>query len=390
MYFKKLDKTTWLCIGEVPKHPVTGKRKQISRRGKTKKEAEKRVIEAIKEIEKIYLFDPKIKFNDFVDSWFELYKRRGVKQSTLDNRRYSINVLNSHMGKMEVKKITTVFYQNFLNKLQDDTTSHSSLKGIHSVAQMIFKYAVEVGIIDKSPTEAAFVPRPRRKIEDIDGSATEKLYLNADELKLFLQALDNYNSPIIKTILYLITFTGMRPGEAVSLYPEDIDFEAMTININKTTYRKDGKKGDFELTTPKTTNSVRIVDVDKFILDKIRDMQDFQFVRNYVESEYLFRMADGYPPTVDYLRTVTRRLGEKIGVNKQLHTYMLRHTHVSLLAEAGVDLPYIMNRVGHKNSKTTTEIYLHVTKGMRVNARSKMHMKFNKLINSGEIEDKCY
>lgn len=60
---------------------------------------------------------------------------------------------------------------------------------------------------------------------------------------------------------------------------------------------------------------------------------------------------------------------------------MLRHTHISLLAEAGVDLPYIMNRVGHKNSKTTTEIYLHVTRGMRVNARSKTHIKFSNLLN---------
>ncbi|WP_397537837.1 tyrosine-type recombinase/integrase [Rummeliibacillus pycnus] len=380
MYFKQLDKTTWLCIGEVSKHPVTGKRKQISRRGKTKKEAEYRVKEAIKEIEKNYLFDPKIKFAEFVESWFELYKRRGVKQSTLDNRRYCINVLNTHMRKTEVKKITSVFYQNVLNELQDGATSHTSLKGIHSVAQMIFKYAVEVGIIEKSPTDATFVPRPRKKIADMDGSETEKLYLNANELKLFLEALDNYNSPVIKTLIYLITFTGMRPGEAISLYPVDINFEEMTVNINKTTYRKDGKKGEFELTTPKTANSVRVVDVDKFIIDKIRDMQDFQFVRNYIESEYLFRMPDGYPPTVDYLRSVTRRLGEKMGIKKQLHTYMLRHTHVSLLAEAGVDLPYIMNRVGHKNSKTTTEIYLHVTNGMRENARSKMHMKFSNLI----------
>ncbi|MFG3611228.1 Arm DNA-binding domain-containing protein [Rummeliibacillus stabekisii] len=40
MYYKQLDKTTWRCVGEASKHPVTGKRKQVSLRGKTKKEAD--------------------------------------------------------------------------------------------------------------------------------------------------------------------------------------------------------------------------------------------------------------------------------------------------------------------------------------------------------------
>ncbi|WP_281274637.1 hypothetical protein [Lysinibacillus telephonicus] len=38
-----------------------------------------------------------------------------------------------------------------------------------------------------------------------------------------------------------------------------------------------------------------------------------------------------------------------------------------------------MDRVGYKNSKTTTEIYLHVTKGMKENAAQKMHAKFTEL-----------
>ncbi|MEK5147023.1 tyrosine-type recombinase/integrase [Psychrobacillus sp. FSL K6-4615] len=58
----------------------------------------------------------------------------------------------------------------------------------------------------------------------------------------------------------------------------------------------------------------------------------------------------------------------------------MRHTHISLLAEAEVDLNFIMNRVGHKNSKTTTAIYLHVTGGMRDNASQKMHAKFTDLL----------
>ena len=43
----------------------------------------------------------------------------------------------------------------------------------------------------------------------------------------------------------------------------------------------------------------------------------------------------------------------------------LRHTHASLLAEAGIPLEVIQDRLGHKEDKTTMMIYLHVTENMK-------------------------
>ena len=80
------------------------------------------------------------------------------------------------------------------------------------------------------------------------------------------------------------------------------------------------------------------------------------------------------------LNQTVRRLGALTNIQKQFRTYILRHTHISLLAEAGVDLNFIMNLVGHKNSDTTTKIYLHVTSRMRAAAIEKMQDKFSKLL----------
>ncbi|QMT16125.1 Arm DNA-binding domain-containing protein [Planococcus maritimus] len=44
MYFRELVKgKKWVCVAEGPRDPRTGKRKQISRRGKTKGEAKAKV-----------------------------------------------------------------------------------------------------------------------------------------------------------------------------------------------------------------------------------------------------------------------------------------------------------------------------------------------------------
>ena len=45
-------------------------------------------------------------------------------------------------------------------------------------------------------------------------------------------------------------------------------------------------------------------------------------------------------------------------------THIFRHTHISLLAEEGVPLKAIMQRVGHNDPTTTMSIYTHVTKDM--------------------------
>ena len=52
-------------------------------------------------------------------------------------------------------------------------------------------------------------------------------------------------------------------------------------------------------------------------------------------------------------------------LGRPITTRVLRHTHVSLLAESGVPLETITRRVGHDDSDITKRIYLHVTKRMK-------------------------
>lgn len=67
---------------------------------------------------------------------------------------------------------------------------------------------------------------------------------------------------------------------------------------------------------------------------------------------------------------------------KHLTTHGLRHTHCSLLFEAGVSVKDVQTRLGHKDVKITLEIYTHVTN------KSKMESidKFENYLNSTEYE----
>ena len=51
-----------------------------------------------------------------------------------------------------------------------------------------------------------------------------------------------------------------------------------------------------------------------------------------------------------------------------------------MLTEAEVDLKTIMDRVGHEDSKTTIDIYTHVTEKMREDATDKIKKRYGDIL----------
>ncbi|WP_413309792.1 tyrosine-type recombinase/integrase [Bacillus sp. 1P10SD] len=72
----------------------------------------------------------------------------------------------------------------------------------------------------------------------------------------------------------------------------------------------------------------------------------------------------GYPVDKN-VRDRMKRLLRIAGLNEDLTPHSLRHTHTSLLAEAGVSLEQIMDRLGHTDNQITKNVYLHVTQEMK-------------------------
>lgn len=96
---------------------------------------------------------------------------------------------------------------------------------------------------------------------------------------------------------------------------------------------------DYEFVTPKTTGFVRIIDIDENVMKLLKDHQE------PLCSEECLK-PNG--------TTAQENINKKAAIP---HIFRLRHTHISMLAEAGVDLKTIMQRVGHNDPDTTLRIY---------------------------------
>ncbi len=142
-----------------------------------------------------------------------------------------------------------------------------------------------------------------------------------------------------KAALTLVYGLGLRRSEIIHMKLSDIDFERKAVMII------DGK-GGYDRTLPLSNKLINLIK---------------QLIAAEKPKQYLIEgMHQGKPYSVTSLTKIFDKYLEKaIGKNK-ITPHSLRHSYATHLLEAGVDLRYIQELLGHKSSKTT-EIYTHVS-----------------------------
>ncbi|AMD96126.1 integrase [Streptococcus sp. oral taxon 431] len=305
-------------------------------------------------------------YEEFEENW-----KHGVKNSTVyASKNVKKEILKQIEGDYLVRNIDRRLLQKVIDQLLQDGRSHNYVSKIKFKLNQIMKFAVRMNYIDTN--EMLFVEMPRKLITTDDLRKKNTKYLDQKEFKLFIQnlkeeALCDYRITKYIRIAKVLFLTGMRYGELAALnYKEDIDFSKKTIHI-KHTYDFRQK----ERTTPKTVKSDRVITAPQKVLDIIKE-QIIENATNGFNTDFIFINTLGEPITNVRVIAALKRHGQKIGIDKNITTHMFRHSHISLLAELGIPLTAIMDRVGHSDSKTTLEIYSHVTQKMVSDISSKL------------------
>ncbi|MCM3180942.1 site-specific integrase [Cytobacillus horneckiae] len=170
-------------------------------------------------------------------------------------------------------------------------------------------------------------------------------------------------------------------GELLALKWKDIDFEGNTINITKTYYNPRNVTKDYQLLPPKTKGSIRKITIESEVVTTLKKHKlkqkevKLQVGNDFYDKDFVFGRFNapyyGYPHFIKTIENRMRSLLKKTSINKKITPHSLRHTHTSLLAEAGVELLQIMDRLGHTEDATTTQVYLHITKDRKKEASQK-------------------
>ena len=148
------------------------------------------------------------------------------------------------------------------------------------------------------------------------------------------------NCPVAKHKAILITLyaTGMRAGELCRLKLAYIDGDRNQIKVIKGKGAKD-----------------RYIDVPKELIIYLR-----KYYLTCRPKVYLFNgRRIGEPMSVSSLRWPIRQAKKRMGLIKKVSPHTFRHCYATHHLEAGTDLVYLQNNLGHKHLKTTAR-YIHL------------------------------
>ncbi|MGM0924559.1 MAG: tyrosine-type recombinase/integrase [Bacillota bacterium] len=95
----------------------------------------------------------------------------------------------------------------------------------------------------------------------------------------------------------------------------------------------------------------------------------------YNDQNFIFAENTGRPMVMKQVALRLQRLMKHMNIEKHITPHSFRHTHTSLLIEAGAGINEIQERLGHSDINTTMNIYAHMTK----NIEEKTSHKFSEL-----------
>lgn len=356
--------------GEIRKVSVIFNTNSSHARKQATIELQRKYEQAVKEID----INKVVTYYDVAMSWLE-HTEPTVKRSTHINHTIYVNKIFSYIDKaLPIADLTAVTLEDVLHKVYYvENLSYSYTRATFTTMKAIYKHAKRKKLIP-SLIDFEDIEIKKKPFSHSDIAKKQNKFLDAVELKETLMQLSKIDSRI-GLLFEFVSLTGLRIGELLALRYSDYDKENATININGTIQYDYKNSSEIKRGTPKNIYSVRNVSLSDravSILDSImlENKRRSLWFEGYIDHGYIFTSSRGNPYDIQFLN---RRLKGVHIEGKHLTTHIFRHTYISMLAELGVPLKTIMQRVGHNDSNTTLSIYTHVTKSMHDDVINKLN-----------------
>lgn len=298
-------------------------------------------------------------FQQLFEVWFENYQLSVKKSTATDSWQIYERYIKPKFGSSNIQRINVLFCQKCVNYWYKN---YREARHIKNTVSQILRYGISLEIIDENPMAKVTLPRPLPKRDNSNNFYSKK------ELKNFFDSLNDIGDLRYIAFFRFLAYTGVRKSEALALQWKDFNFKNNTVKISKTIYY-DARLKQVIVQEPKTKSSNRVLDLDPktvSIMQSWRADQQKRFIKIGINvmnaKQYVFTQEKSnrllVPNSVnDWLRWIYRKYPQK-----KITVHGFRHTHASLLFEAGATIKEVQERLGHSNSKTTLDIYTHVVK----------------------------
>jgi len=253
--------------------------------------------------------------------------------------------------------------------------SKNTVHKVHVALSAMLESAREDHLIATNPArKRKTVKAPTAR--SIKGEQAEMTTWTGAQLRAFLTWNREVLEDDVHALWWLIAHTGLRRSEALALRWSDIDVDGQRVRVRRSldtglpAARRSETKGT-------KTGHVRVVDIDA---ETVKVLKAWRVQRASLSLDFsradavVFGTLDGSPRNpMSLSQMFSRRVAKArkaLGSEAlpELTVQGLRHTHATVLLEAGEHPKVVQERLGHTTITTTMDTYSHVTPTMQRSA----------------------
>lgn len=259
------------------------------------------------------------------------------------------------------KRLDKLKQQDFTSwkvKISNEDLELSTKQNIYKTFSAMMNFAVKAELVPKNGLKALGNFKDNTALEN---PVEEIRYYTTAQFEKFISVVKADCKTIMDwnyyTFFCVAFFTGARKGEIHALRWSDVDGNILHIRRSIT---QKLKTGDLE-TIPKNKSSIRDLQIPAPLMTVLNEHKQRQKeAAGDLFNESYRICGDGETPLRDTsIDKRNRKYAEAAGLPRiTIHEY--RHSHVSVLVNAGINIMEISRRLGHANVEETWNRYAHL------------------------------
>jgi integrase len=369
-HIRQRSKGSWEIAIDIGKDPSTGKRIQHFEtiRG-CKADAQRRVRELLLSVEQgNYVKPNRLTVAQFLEEWLQSYVVLNCSPRTKTSYEMIIRRhLIPELGSISLNQLGPRHLQAFYSRQKargrvdgKGQLSPRTVRYCHSLLVEALGHAVKLGLLSRNIARATEAPRLDHRVMPI---------LAPEDIPRFL---GTARGTSYYTLFYLLLHTGLRRGEALALKWKNIDLSLASLGVSaylsvvETLY----KNGTYVIKEPKTSSGKRRIALSPSLALVLRQHKAEQQAQQALlgkplaDGDFVFAHPDGTPLDPSTVSHAFNKVIRRAGL-PHIRLHDLRHTHASLLLQAGVHPKVVQERLGHSSIRVTLDTYSHVMGGLQ-------------------------
>jgi integrase len=230
--------------------------------------------------------------------------------------------------------------------------SSRTVHHIHVVLHTALAHAVRAGDLPTNVCDRVSAPKVK---------ATKRTVPNVDDLKRLLA--DSASDPLLPLWVTAVA-TGARLGELLGLQWTDLDSDNMTLHIHQTLLGCDA--GTPVWGEPKTEAGKRTISVPAEVISVLHNHRQSQRENGskvYAAYNLIFAAGNGNPLMQRNVVRSFKAALRRAGLPETIRIHDLRHAHATALRATGADIKDVSERLGHRDTTITNDLYTHAIAG---------------------------